>query len=114
MVSLTSVFGSSSSQPDHLAEGNGSVGQPDSTSYAPLAVNQHPSVPTPRVTLPIPMGKVAVQTALDMQYARSQAAFNPAKIEEVVRDSRIDNETRVGVVSVLARDEVFGDWKKKM
>ncbi len=49
-----------------------------------------------------------------MANARAAARFDPAKIEEVLRDSRVDNDTRLAVVRRLERDEVFGDWKKKM
>ncbi|KDN43088.1 acyl-CoA oxidase [Tilletiaria anomala UBC 951] len=82
--------------------------------YAPLAAKTHPNVAVPQVSLPIPMGKVAAQTSIDMANARAQTAFDPARIEEVIRDGRIDNASRQKIVKTLQDDEVFADWKLKM
>ena len=68
----------------------------------------------PRVTLPIPMGATAAQTSADIEAARARTAFDPRAIEECLRDGRIDNEARHKVVATLDKDEVFGDWKKRM
>ncbi|PWN92680.1 acyl-CoA oxidase [Acaromyces ingoldii] len=68
----------------------------------------------PRVTLPVPIGDHAARTEKDMAEARARTAFDPAKIEEVLRDGRVDNATRKHVIDVLDQDEVFGDWKKRM
>jgi acyl-CoA oxidase len=73
-----------------------------------------PGQPTPRVTLPIPLGSHAANTEKDMAEARARCAFDPAKIEEVLRDGRIDNDTRKGIVQVLEKDPLFSDFKKKM
>lgn len=73
-----------------------------------------PGQPTPQVTLPIPLGKHAGNTEKDIQAARARAAFDPARIEEVLRDGRIDNPTRKAMLVVLQKDALFADFKKKM
>lgn len=73
-----------------------------------------PGQPTPRVTLPVPLGQTATNTEKDIQEARAKSAFDPAKIEEVLRDGRIDNSTRKALVEVLKNDLLFADFKKKM
>ncbi|PWN45795.1 acyl-CoA oxidase [Ceraceosorus guamensis] len=84
-----------------------------SSTYQPLGESKTGGR-VPRVTLPVPIGNVASQTATDMQAARGKAAFDPAKIESILRDGRIDNDSRVKVVQTLDKDELFGDWKKRM
>ncbi|CEH12833.1 acyl-oxidase [Ceraceosorus bombacis] len=84
-----------------------------SSTYQPLGESKSGGR-VPRVTLPVPIGNVASQTATDMQAARGKAAFDPAKIESILRDGRIDNDSRVKVVQTLDKDELFGDWKKRM
>lgn len=84
-----------------------------STSYTPLAKPEANGA-VPRVTLSIPLGKTAAQTSADMDSARARTSFEPLRIEEVLRDGRIDNATRHEVIATLDKDEVFGDWKKRM
>ncbi|EPQ31911.1 uncharacterized protein PFL1_00110 [Pseudozyma flocculosa PF-1] len=86
---------------------------PKSTTYQPLS---EPSGkwPAAKVTLPIPMGETAARTARDIEEARTKTAFDPSKIEEVIRDARIDNESRKRVMGTLSTDDVFGTWKKRM
>lgn len=72
------------------------------------------SAPLPHVTLPIAMGAHATRTIEDMAQARARTAFDPARVEEVLRDSRIDNESRKKVIGTLEKDEVFRGWKKRM
>lgn len=49
-----------------------------------------------------------------MAEARKRTAFDPARIEDVLRDGRIDNETRHNMIKVLDSDDLFYDWKKRM
>lgn len=86
---------------------------PKSTTYQPLnePVGDHPPA---KVTLSIPMGETAARTARDMLEARSKIAFDPTKIEEVLRDARIDNASRKRVMDTLSKDPIFGIWKKRM
>ena len=68
----------------------------------------------PIVTLPVPLGAHAAQTEKDMAAARQRTAFDTKRIEDVLRDGRIDNETRLNMIRVLDNDELFCDWKKRM
>ncbi|PWY98571.1 acyl-CoA oxidase [Testicularia cyperi] len=86
---------------------------PNATSYTPLN-EATGGWGAAQVTLPIPMGEVAARTSQDIAAARAQADFDPARIEDVLRDARIDNESRKKVMSTLAKDPVFGNWKKRM
>lgn len=70
--------------------------------------------PAAKVTLPVPIGAHASQTEKDMADARARTDFDPKRIEEVLRDGRIDNETRLTIVNTLNNDPVFGSWKKRM
>lgn len=70
--------------------------------------------PAPIVTLPVTLGAHAAQTERDMAEARKRTAFDPARIEDVLRDGRIDNETRHNMIKVLDSDDLFYDWKKRM
>ncbi len=85
---------------------------PKSTTYQPL---NEPvgGWPAAKVTLPIPIGEVAIRTAQDISAARKRVQFDPARIEEVIRDSRIDNDSRKKVMNVLSNDPIFGNWKKR-
>lgn len=88
---------------------------PATTTYAPLGTPKGaPGAPAPHISLPIPIGDVAINTSKDIEVARSKAAFDPTKIEEIIRDGRIDNDSRKKIIDTLDRDEVFGDWKKRM
>jgi acyl-CoA oxidase len=92
-------------------------GDPSSTTYQPLGTPKRgPSGSTvvQQVTLPIPIGPVALHTAQDIEHARSAAQFDPARIEEIIRDGRIDNDSRRKIITALDKDEVFGDWKKRV
>ncbi|UZJ55372.1 hypothetical protein CBS101457_004692 [Exobasidium rhododendri] len=86
---------------------------PNKSKWQPLGF-QPPGKAIPRVTLPIPLGSHAANTEKDMAEARARVAFDPAKIEEVLRDGRIDNPTRKAIVKALQHDELFSDFKKKM
>ncbi|KAE8213277.1 hypothetical protein CF327_g3188 [Tilletia walkeri] len=61
-----------------------------------------------------PIGPVAQQTAKDAQHARTQTAFDPMAIENIIRDGRIDNETRREVIGVMRSDPVFNNLKKRL
>lgn len=85
------------------------------SKYEPLSTPKGPpGSSAAQVTLPVPIGDVALNTVKDIDAARQQAAFDPARIEETIRDGRIDNESRRKIISTLDQDEVFGDWKKRM
>lgn len=84
------------------------------TTYEPLGTPKGPYGSVAKVQLPVPIGEVALNTSKDMEHARALAKFDPSKIEEVIRDGRIDNESRKKIIETLDRDEVFGDWKKRM
>lgn len=84
------------------------------TTYEPLGTPKGPSGAVAKVSLPIPIGEVALNTSNDIEKARSQAQFDPSKIEQVIRDGRIDNESRKKIIQTLDKDEMFGDWKKRM
>ncbi|GAC76948.1 oxidase, peroxisomal [Moesziomyces antarcticus] len=86
---------------------------PKSTTFQPL---NEPTGdwPAAKVTLSIPMGEVAARTSQDIAKARAAADFAPERIEEVLRDSRIDNDSRKKVMNTLAKDPIFGNWKKRM
>lgn len=98
-----------SSSPEAAA----SVVSEQSSQWRPLGPAP-PGQPTPRVTLPVPLGQTAANTEKDIQDARARSAFDPSRIEEVLRDGRIDNFTRKALVSVLEKDPLFSDFKKKM
>ncbi|CAO1628300.1 unnamed protein product [Jaminaea pallidilutea] len=85
------------------------------TTYEALSTPKGPAgaKTTPKVTLPVPIGDVAINTSKDIEQARSRAAFDPLKIEETIRDGRIDNESRRKIVTTLDADDLFGDWKKR-
>lgn len=94
---------------------NTSADDASRTKYTPLgtakgAAGSNP----PQVTLPVPIGQVALNTAKDIEAARTAAQFDPTKIEETIRDGRIDNESRRKIIDTLDQDEMFGDWKKRM
>lgn len=93
------------------AAGAGAV--PSLQQWRPLAEPKSGD-PAAKVTLPVPIGAHAAQTEKDMAAARARTAFEPARIEEVLRDGRIDNESRLTIVKVLDSDPVFGSWKKRM
>ncbi|EST07912.1 Acyl-CoA oxidase/dehydrogenase, central domain protein [Kalmanozyma brasiliensis GHG001] len=86
---------------------------PKATTYEPLNEGVGEWAPA-RVTLPIPMGEVAARTSVDMATARAAASFDPTRIEETLRDARIDNESRIKVMTVLSKDPIFANWKKRM
>lgn len=84
------------------------------TTYEPLGTPKGTNGSVAKVSLPVPIGHVAANTSRDIEAARSQAKFDPSKIEDVIRDGRIDNESRKKIIETLDKDEVFGDWKKRM
>lgn len=85
------------------------------TTYEPLSIPKGPAGSSvPKVILPVPIGNIAINTSKDIEAARSNAAFEPQKIEEIIRDGRIDNVSRKKIIDTLEKDEVFGDWKKRM
>ncbi|MCO5566010.1 hypothetical protein L7F22_019685 [Adiantum nelumboides] len=98
-----------SSSPAAAADGIGAV----MTEWKPLSTPKSGD-PAARVTLPIPIGPHAKQTEKDIEAARARTAFDPKKIEHILRDGRIDNETRHTMIKTLDSDEVFGNWKKRM
>lgn len=84
-----------------------------SSEWRPLGPADSRGV-VPRVTLPIPIGQHAAQTEKDIQEARARTAFDPTKIEEVLRDGRIDNSSRKEIIRVMLEDPIFVDWKKRL
>ncbi|KAK0557968.1 hypothetical protein OC844_005447 [Tilletia horrida] len=61
-----------------------------------------------------PIGPVAERCAKDAAHARSLTAFDPTKIENVIREGRLDNATRREVVDVMRADPVFANLKKRL
>lgn len=90
-----------------------SAPDPKSTTFQPL---NEPTGgwPAAKVTLPIPMGPVAARTSVDIATARSSVDFDPSRIEDTLRDARIDNQSRIAVMTILSKDPIFGNWKKRM
>jgi acyl-CoA oxidase len=86
---------------------------PDRSQWRPLGPAP-PGQPAPRVTLPVPLGSHAGNTERDIKEARARTAFDPERIEDVLRDGRIDNSTRKALIDTLQKDPLFADFKKKM
>ncbi|KAK0548679.1 hypothetical protein OC845_003468 [Tilletia horrida] len=61
-----------------------------------------------------PIGSVAQQTAKDAAHARTLTAFDPYAIEKVIRDGRIDNDSRREVIDIMRNDPVFANLKKRL
>ncbi|CAO1634974.1 unnamed protein product [Sympodiomycopsis kandeliae] len=100
--------------PSSAGSPSSSQGDASRTTYEPLGTPKGPSGAVAKVSLPIPIGEVASNTSRDIERARGQAQFDPSKIEEIIRDGRIDNDSRKKIIETLDKDEVFGDWKKRM
>ncbi|PWN47316.1 acyl-CoA oxidase [Violaceomyces palustris] len=90
-----------------------SASQLATTQWRPLGPPDSRGI-VQKVSLPIPIGAHAAQTEKDMAEARARTAFDPQRIEEVLRDGRIDNETRKQIIDVMLKDPVFVDWKKRL
>jgi len=100
------------SQQQQRSSSSSSSSASSTTAFQPLG-DAIGKTPQPKVTLPIPIGRVAELTSQDMIKARDARRFDPSKIEEVLRDGRIDNATRIEMTEVLSKDEYFGNWKKR-
>ncbi|KAL9940609.1 hypothetical protein V8E36_000097 [Tilletia maclaganii] len=68
--------------------------------------------PLPSLTLTTTaVGPVAEQCAEDAANARALITFDPDKIEDVIRDGRIDSPCRKAVIDVMCNDPVFSKLK---
>ncbi|KAL9934189.1 hypothetical protein V8E36_006645 [Tilletia maclaganii] len=82
---------------------------------APAVPKHWQDSPLPPLTLTATaVGPVAEQCAKDAANARALTAFNPDKIEDVIRDGRIDNPSRKAVIDVMRNDPVFSKLKKRL
>ncbi|KAE8237985.1 hypothetical protein A4X06_0g9036, partial [Tilletia controversa] len=83
-----------------------------SSSYGPCLTR--PSLPSPSPRSKTPIGPVAQQTAKDAADARTKTTFDPAEIEKVIRNGRIDNETRHEVIDGMRNDPVVSNLTKRL
>ncbi|CAD6889466.1 unnamed protein product, partial [Tilletia caries] len=84
-----------------------------SSSYGPC-LNCADSPLPPLALTKTPIGPVAQQTAKDAADARTKTTFDPAEIEKVIRNGRIDNETRHEVIDVMRNDPVVSNLTKRL
>lgn len=68
----------------------------------------------PQYSLAVPLGEHAARTEADMVATRTATAFDPKKIEVVMRDGRLSWEKRQAVLKVIQAEPLLVTWKKRM